>query len=291
MRLLFNDTQGLFYSPLDCSSSVRQAVSLFYPELESKRRLTVRQIQQAESGADRGGDVLSPADIMRMYTSRYALPIDDEIEFIKSIPNLSPEWETSEKGEAERDLEEIAGGRFTKSDGTLYFIPSEGNPGNTRIPLHLASSSAVETSRIFFHFALRRVGDDPLLIIDEPESHLDTMNQIRFTRALVRWVNSGMKILISTHSDFIVKELNNLIMLNGSFDDKDQLLKELKYEDEASIDPAAIRAYYAGDGGLDPCPVEQFGIEVPLFEDSIDELVRVSGVLGSRIMLGGGESE
>ncbi len=290
-QLLFNDAQDLFYPPLDCSTSVRQAVSLFYPELESKRRFTVRQIQQAKSGEDRRGDVLSPAEILRTYTSRYALPIDDEIDFIKTIPNLSSEWEMSEKGEAERDVEEIAGGSFTKSDGTLYFIPSEGTSGQTVIPLHLASSSAVEMSRLFFHFVLRRVGDCPLLVIDEPESHLDTMNQIRLARALVRWVNSGMKILISTHSDFIVKEINNLIMLNRSFDNRDQLLRDLKYEDEDAIDPSAIRAYYAGDGGLDPCPIEQFGIEVPLFEDSIDELVRVSGVLGSRIMLGWGEDE
>lgn len=290
-RLLFYDSQALFYPQLDCSTSVRQAVSLFYPEIESKRRLTVRQIQQAQSGEERGGDALSPADILRMYTSRYALPIDDEIDFVKTIPNLTSEWESSKKGEAERDLEEIVGGSFTKSDDTLYFIPSEGNPGQTRIPLHLASSSAVEMSRLFFHFVLKRVGDGPLLIIDEPESHLDTMNQIRLARALVRWVKSGTKVLISTHSDFIVKELNNLIMLNRSFDNKDQLLKDLNYEAEDAIDPSAIRAYYAGNGSLALCPIEQFGIEVPLFEDSIDELIRVSGVLGSRIMLGGGESE
>ncbi|MDE0632545.1 MAG: AAA family ATPase [Caldilineaceae bacterium] len=290
-RFLFYDTQDVFNRTLDCSTSVRLAVSLFYPELESKRRFTVRQIQQAKDDQDQRGDTLSPAEIIRTNTSRYALPIDDEINFVKTIPNLPSEWATSEKGEAERELEKIVGGSFTKSDGILYFIPSKGSPDQTGIPLHLASSSAVEMSRLFFHFVLRREGGSPLLIIDEPESHLDTMNQIRFARALVQWVNSGMKILISTHSDFIVKEINNLIMLNGSFDDKENLVEELGYEEGDSIEPSKIKAYYAVDGGLEPCPMNAFGIEVRSFEDSIDELIRVSGVLGSRIMLASDKSE
>ena len=34
-----------------------------------------------------------------------------------------------------------------------------------------------------------------------------------------------------------------------------------------------------------------FGIEVRSFEDSIDELIRVSGVLGSRMILEEGDNE
>ena len=287
-HFLFQDIRNSYSVP-NCSTSVRQAISLFYPELETNRRLTVRRLQGAKGLEDE--DLQTQADILRESTSRYALPIDDEINFVKTIPNLPSEWATSEKGEAERDLEKIVGGSFTKSDGILYFIPSKGGPDKPGIPLHLASSSAVETSRLFFHFVLRRERGSPLLIIDEPESHLDTVNQIKFARALVRWVNSGMKILISTHSDFIVKEINNLIMLNGSFDEKEKLVEELGYGEGDSIDPSKIKAYYAVDGGLKECPMNAFGIEVRSFEDSIDELIRVSGVLGSRIILEEGEDE
>ncbi len=284
-RFLFQDTQNLFWTP-SCSTSVRLATSLFHSEMESKRRFTVRQLQQLGNEHD-----LSPAEVIRRYTSRYALPIDDEIEFVKSIPEFSSEWLNSEKRGATKDLEKMVGGSFTKSDGVLYFIPAEGNPQGEKIPLHLSSSSATEMSRLFFNFVLNRGDRSTLLIIDEPESHLDTMNQIQFARALVRWVNAGMKILISTHSDYIIKEINNLIMLNGSFDNKEELLGDLGYKEEDSIDPSAIEAYYASDGGLVPCDKNAFGIEVPSFEDSIDELVRVSSVLGSRIILEGDEIE
>ena len=283
IRFLFQGTPDFFRSP-NCSTSVRLATSLFHSEIENKRRFTVRQIQQLADEHDR-----SPAEIIRTYTSRYALPIDDEINFVKAIPDFPSEWSKSERGVAERDLEKIIGGSFTKSDGILYFIPAEGNSQEEKIPLHLSSSSAVEMSRLFFHFVLNREDQSTLLVIDEPESHLDTMNQIKLARALVRWVNSGMKILISTHSDFIIKEINNLIMLNRSFDNKEELLRDLGYKEGDSIDPSAIEAYYANGGNLEPCSMNEFGIEVPSFEDSIDELVRVSGVLGSRIILEGDE--
>ena len=284
-RFLFQDTNSFFVKP-NCSTSARLAISLFYSEIESNRRFTVRQLQQAKGGHD-----LPPEEIIRRYTSRYALPIDDEIDFVKTIPDFPADWKNLDRGRAEKDLEKIVGGSFTKSDDILYFIPSERNHREKKIPLHLSSSSAVEMSRLFFNFVLKGEDGGTLLIIDEPESHLDPMNQILLARALVRWANSGMMILISTHSDYIVKEISNLIMLNGSFDEKEKLLESLGYEEGDSIDPSKIKAYYAVDGGLKECSKNAFGIEVPSFEDSIDELIRVSGVLGSRIILEEGEDE
>ena len=283
IRFLFQSTPDFFRAP-NCSTSVRLATSLFHSEMESKRSFTVRQIQQLADEHD-----LSPAEIIRTYTSRYALPIDDEINFVKAIPDFPSEMLKSERGIGERELEKIVGGSFTKSDGILYFIPAEGNSQGGKIPLHLSSSSAAEMSRLFFNFVLNQEDQSTLLVIDEPESHLDTMNQIKLARALARWVNSGMKVLISTHSDFIIKEINNLIMLNRSFDNKEELLRDLGYKEDDSIDPSAIEAYYANGGNLEPCSMNEFGIEVPSFENSIDELVRVSGALGSRIILEGDE--
>ena len=146
-------------------------------------------------------------------------------------------------------------------------------------------------SNPYFYFAFGGRSQNTLLIIDEPESHIDPINQIKFARALVRWVKTGVKILISTHSDYIVKEINNLIMLSRSFDNKKQLLEDLNYSKEDEIQPAAIKAYYANEGGLQPCSMNEFGIEVPSFEQSIDELIRVSETLGSRIIMESDDDE
>ena len=51
-------------------------------------------------------------------------------------------------------------------------------------------------------------------MVDEPELNLHPENQRRIARLFARLVNLGVKVFITTHSDYIVKELNTLIMLN-----------------------------------------------------------------------------
>ena len=59
-------------------------------------------------------------------------------------------------------------------------------------------------------------------MIDEPELNIHPENQREIARLLARLVNAGLNIVISTHSDYIVRELNSLIMLSG---DKNQKLR------------------------------------------------------------------
>ena len=51
-------------------------------------------------------------------------------------------------------------------------------------------------------------------MVDEPELNLHPANQRRIARLFACLVNLGVKVFITTHSDYIVKELNTLIMLN-----------------------------------------------------------------------------
>ena len=62
-----------------------------------------------------------------------------------------------------------------------------------------------------------------LVIIDEPEVNLHPDNQIKLARIFSRLVNKGLRLIISTHSDYIVREFNNLIMIEKG----DEKLKKL----------------------------------------------------------------
>jgi predicted ATPase len=64
---------------------------------------------------------------------------------------------------------------------------------------------------------LAQEGD--FIIIDEPELNLHPDNQRKIARWLVRVVNAGFKVMITTHSDYIIREFNNLIMLQTAKDD------------------------------------------------------------------------
>ena len=51
-------------------------------------------------------------------------------------------------------------------------------------------------------------------MVDEPELNLHPENQRRIAQLFARLVNLGIRVFVTTHSDYIVKELNTLIMLN-----------------------------------------------------------------------------
>ena len=150
------------------------------------------------------------------------------------------------------------------------------------IPLHLASSSARGLADLYFYLRHKAAKND-LLIIDEPESHLDTHNQILLARILARFVRAGIKVLITTHSDYIIKEVNNLIMLSQLGDDNGDTLRSLNYSESDQLDPSSVRAYVAQDHSLTPANVDEFGIDMPVFDDTIDKINRVSRKLAAEV--------
>ena len=100
-------------------------------------------------------------------------------------------------------------------------------------------------------------------------------------RLLVFCVNSGLKVLITTHSDYLIKEINNLIMLNSDFEGKRKFLKDHKknYNEHDRLKPESIRAYACQGGTLKPCEIDDTGIDMPIFDDAIDSINQISNEL------------
>jgi predicted ATPase len=85
--------------------------------------------------------------------------------------------------------------------------------------LRQTSSMVSELSPIVLY--LRHVlhpGD--LLMIEEPEAHLHPAAQVAFANCLVRLVNSGLKIMLTTHSEYFLQQINTAIMA-GTVSDMD----------------------------------------------------------------------
>lgn len=84
---------------------------------------------------------------------------------------------------------------------------------NKSLPLMNVSSMVSELAPVVLYLRhLVRPGD--LLIIEEPEAHLHPKLQAVFIRQLVAAVQSGIRILITTHSEWILEELANLLRLS-----------------------------------------------------------------------------
>ena len=261
--------------------SERFGISLFYRELDFTKNKLVDLLQQMSD--ERSHLHTDPFLIIDRTTSRYALPVKDNIDYTRSIPDLRGKRSALSEHRLPTELRRLTSASYKSTGDSISLTSTARGSRRFSIPLHLASSSARGLSDLYF-FLQHVAGPNHLLIIDEPESHLDTHNQILMARLLVRCVHAGLKVLVTTHSDYLVKEFNNLIMLSHDFDGKEDMLKRFKYESEDALAPGLIRGYVAENGTLTACSIDKYGMEMPNFDSTIDDINQVSNAISSRIL-------
>ena len=82
------------------------------------------------------------------------------------------------------------------------------------LPLMRASSMVSELAPVVLY--LRHLVDrDDTLIIEEPESHLHPAMQVEFIRQLAGLVRAGIRVIVTTHSEWVLQELANLVRAAG----------------------------------------------------------------------------
>ena len=144
-------------------------------------------------------------------------------------------------------------------------------------PLDLASSAVSEMAPLVLY--LKHVIAGPgLLIIEEPEAHLHPRNQTELVQFLAQMVRRGMKVLITTHSPFIVEKLSNLIQ-NSALPRTDS---ETPADKEPFLMPAEVGAYSFEPASSDPGSYEYKIRELDVSAESglqSDEFVKVTAGL------------
>ena len=73
-----------------------------------------------------------------------------------------------------------------------------------------ASSMVSELAPVVLYLR-HMVGPRNVLIVEEPESHLHPAMQVQFTRELAALVKKGIRVIITTHSEWVLEELANIV--------------------------------------------------------------------------------
>ena len=137
---------------------------------------------------------------------------------------------------AEKMSDEIIEGRivYDKITGNILY-----QRNGLVIPLFLASTTVSQMSSLLMVLSgLVRKGE--LLIIEEPEAHLHPANQTILAKYLVKLIRAGVKILITTHSDYLVDELG-AFLLASELEEKKR--RKIFKEPDAYLNPDEVSAY------------------------------------------------
>jgi len=246
-------------------SSERTSLQTFQKEIDQYRSRLMLELQKNKT-----------IDLTDLSNSRFSYPIEKQMDFIRNIDKLIKENSYIKERHPEiiEYLEEIIGIKYEYLNDQLMV-----NVGNKLIPQYMASSSVRSLADL--HVWLKHkasIGD--LLMIDEPELNLHPENQIKLARLFAKLIHVGINVWITTHSDYIIKEINNLLLLSNDFEEKDIFMTEFGYQNNEILTQDQVKIYIAKeDGTLQNVEINNHGMTVTTFDQTIEKINEISNSL------------
>lgn len=84
-----------------------------------------------------------------------------------------------------------------------------------KIPISSAASSVKELAPLFFALKSSPLYEFYSILFEEPEAHVHPLKQQMVADIIARCINKGMMFQITTHSDFLMTRINQLIRLGN----------------------------------------------------------------------------
>lgn len=243
----------------------RTGLHLFYRELGTRRTALLHHASKPNIDLQ---ELLW--DVMY---SRYAMPIADYINWLNQLSETQRNSPGIFHSYGEYLKRQLVWGAYKigRSTSDITFKPYQvrrDGKGTQNMSLHMTSSTVKSLFGLWFYLEYQAKEGD-LLMIDEPELNLHPHNQRIIARLLAKLVNAGLHVVISTHSDYIVREFNSLIMLN---DERAQnLRKKHNYQEDEVLDPAKVGAYLFDNQTIMPFEISPGD---GIYADTFDEVIR-----------------
>lgn len=142
-----------------------------------------------------------------------------------------------------------------------------------RFPLHRTSSMVSELAPIILMLRYLIARND-IVILEEPESHLHPKLQREFARIIANFVREGIIVLITTHSDYFVEQLSNVIALSSK---AEEVKNKLGYKESDIIYGNEVGAYRFSHGRdgftvVKELEIDKYGISDSGFADVAEGL-------------------
>lgn len=212
-------------------------------------------------------------EIVRKRATLYPQAVRNSLKIANELPEIIKKDSEYSKFASEIERQLLSGSVSIGKEGDVKFEPLSANHSSLPLPIQMSSSSVKTLSGLVVYLRhIAKKGD--VLIIDEPEMNLHPDNQRRLARIFARMINNGLRLIISTHSDYIIRELNNLIMLNALFVREHEI--ETGYSKNEAIDKDRVQALLFNYNGImgvtaSTINVDSFGFEVTTIDSTIED--------------------
>mgnify|MGYP002626292694 FL=1 len=260
----------------------RNSIYTFKTELSLSRNELIDRIQQKS-----GQSELDIFDMVNSSSRRYPLAVRSSLRIANDLENVQkfngPYYQFAEQIEKGILHGEV---KITRN-GDVEFI-SEKAGRSKHLPIHMASSIVKTMSSLVIYLKhIARKGD--LLIIDEPEMNFHPDVQIALVRIFSMLSKMGLRLIVSTHSDYMVREVNNLIMAGSLYHHDAQLINEMGYKEEMLMNKETVVVKYFNYGKskrfLDvvDVKVENDGFAVESIDNTINSQNKITETLYDRM--------
>ncbi len=137
-------------------------------------------------------------------------------DFLEQIIAIDPVGHSPRRLEQEigKDIEKnILGGSVNIGRSTHINYPHFAyRPRGWKRDIGLANASSMVSELAPVVLYLRHVlTPNSVLIVEEPESHLHPAMQVELTRQLASCAKAGVRIIVTTHSEWLLEELGNIV--------------------------------------------------------------------------------
>ena len=205
----------------------------------------------------------------------YPQPVEDFLDFLSNIElQKTTKINPSDKNEFQKLADEIENQLQNKNKTNLKSTKLGGKEikvsvkRGLEIDLYNASSSIKQLAPLLLYLRYRASKGD-FLVIDEPEMNLHPESQAKLLEALSILVNLGVRILLTTHSPYVMAHLNNLV--NGNHENHEILKRQsssLYLQDERAFLPMdKVSAYEMKDNKLVSLNDPDYGIRWDTLSD------------------------
>lgn len=245
----------------------RNSIYTFKTELSLSRNELIDRLQQQSDKSE-----IDLLDMVNSQSRRYPQAVRSSLRIANDLENIQ-KFSSAFADVADMVENDLLHGEVSVNKNGDVEFHSQYMTKAKRLPFHL-SSSIVKTmaSLVIYLRHLAQPGDT--LIIDEPEMNFHPDVQVILARLFAILANKGVRMVTSTHSDYVARECNNLIMAKAlEKEGRADLPQKLGYTAEMLLDHQDVEVLYFGQLRKNvfakPVAVDRMGFAISSIDDTI----------------------